>query len=93
MLLLLPGCALFTAKNTDQSGLSSGLPWSKRKSAAEAEDGPTLSMVRLEASIVRRPVNDARVRRHVWEELDESGLELVKRDIDRKILQLKRSNQ
>jgi len=25
-------------------------------------------------------------------ELDESGLELVKRDIDRKILQLKRSN-
>ena len=26
-------------------------------------------------------------------ELDESGLELVKRDIDRKILQLKRSSQ
>lgn len=74
MLLLLPGCALFTAENSAQSGLSSGLPWSKRKSASEAEDGPTLSMVRLEASIVRRPVNDARVRRHVWEELDESGL-------------------
>ena len=73
MLLLLPGCALFTAENPAQSGVSSGLPWSKRKSASEAEDGPTLSMVRLEASIVRRPVNDARVRRHVWEELDESG--------------------
>jgi len=74
ILLLLPGCALFTAENSDQAGLSSGLPWSKRKSSSDANDAPTLSMVRLEASIVRRPVNDARVRRHVWEELDESGL-------------------
>ena len=74
ILLLLPGCALFTAENSDQAGLSAGLPWSKRKSSSDADDAPTLSMVRLEASIVRRPVNDARVRRHVWEELDESGL-------------------
>lgn len=74
ILLFLPGCALFTAQNTDSSGLAAGMPWSKRKLAAQTDSHPTLSMVRLEASIVRRPVNDARVRRHVWEELDESGL-------------------
>ena len=74
LLLFLPGCALFTAENSDSAGLSSGMPWSKRKSASVADNALTLSMVRLEASIVRRPVNDARVRRHVWEELDESGL-------------------
>lgn len=74
ILLLLPGCALFTSENSDQAGLSAGLPLSKRKPGSDADGLPTLSMVRLEASIVRRPVNDARVRRHVWEELDESGL-------------------
>lgn len=35
---------------------------------------PILRMARLEASIVSRPCNDARIRQYVWEELDESGL-------------------
>lgn len=74
ILLLLCGCALFSANGSARDGLSSGLKWPRRTADSSAEDGPTLSTVRLEASIIRRPLNDARVRRYVWEELDESGL-------------------
>lgn len=80
-LLLLPGCALFVADaETDgvkKSALSGGFPWAKRRSVAIEEldeNVPILKMVRLEASIVTRPANDPKIRRYVWEELDESGL-------------------
>lgn len=76
MMLLLSGCALFVA---DPAGSSpSGETeffWSRNgRSEAQIDEGPVLRMARLEASIVSRPVNDARVKSYVWEELDESGL-------------------
>lgn len=73
LLLLLPGCALFVADGAKESRLTSVFPWTKPR--VEADDGvPILTMARLEASIVTRPANDPRIRRYVWEELDESGL-------------------
>ncbi len=74
MLLLLPGCALFMADKKGSPTEDSLLPWRKDKAISEHGDGPVLKMARLEASIVSRPLNDARIRRYVWEELDESGL-------------------
>ena len=72
--VLLPGCALFVRDPAGSTGLMSSLPWSRKDVQASDSDGPVLSMARLEASIVSRPANDARIRRLVWEELDESGL-------------------
>ena len=74
MLLLLPGCALLVADGARESGLTSAFPWSKHKTVADGDSVPILTMVRLEASIVTRPANDPKIRRYVWEELDESGL-------------------
>lgn len=71
-MLLLPGCALFHSKGdtADDRGTA-------RELFAKTDDehnGPVLNTARLEASIVVRPANDERVRKHVWMELDESGL-------------------
>ncbi len=74
MLLLLPGCALFVSDGAKDSKMVSVFPWQRQKAAADDPDQPILKMVRLEASIVTRPANDPRIRRYVWEELDESGL-------------------
>jgi hypothetical protein len=73
-LVLLPGCALFVRDTSRSAGLMSSMPWSRKDAQASASEGLVLSMARLEASIVSRPANDARIRRLVWEELDESGL-------------------
>jgi hypothetical protein len=72
LMLLLPGCALFHSNDdsTDSRTTAREL-FSKR---TEKHDGPVLNAARLEASIVVRPANDERVRKHVWMELDESGL-------------------
>ena len=72
LMLLLPGCALFLANGEVSKNIASPREWFGEKS--EANDGPTLSTARLEASIVTRPANDVRIRQHVWLELDESGL-------------------
>ena len=74
LLLLLPGCALFATNENKSAQVSPGFPWSRKTVAEEVDTTPTLKMARLEASIVSRPVNAARVRQYVWEELDESGL-------------------
>ena len=74
LLLLLPGCALFVADGTKSADGSPTFPWSRKTAQEDIDTAPTLKMARLEASIVSRPVNDARVRQYVWEELDESGL-------------------
>lgn len=74
MLLLLPGCALFVADGAKDSGIASAFPWQKQKTEADDPNQPILKMTRLEASIITRPANDPKIRRYVWEELDESGL-------------------
>ena len=74
LLMLLPGCALFGSDGSKTSSLAEAIPWSKRKSVQQDDTASVLLMARLEASIVTRPVNDLRIRRLVWEELDESGL-------------------
>lgn len=75
ILLCLSGCALFFGDETgEKPGLVPSFPWANKNSRPTEDFAPMLQMARLEASIVTRPANDARVRRHVWEELDESGL-------------------
>jgi hypothetical protein len=74
LLLLLPGCALFVSGGTKSADVSPAFPWSRKSVSEDIDTAPTLKMARLEASIISRPVHDARVRQHVWEELDESGL-------------------
>ena len=71
-MLLLPGCALFPFPGEASRSISSPREWFGSK--AKVEDGPILNTARLEASIVTRPANDERIRKHVWLELDESGL-------------------
>ena len=71
-MLLLPGCALFQLPGAASKSISSPREWFGSK--AKVEDGPILNTARLEASIVTRPANDERIRKHVWLELDESGL-------------------
>ena len=71
-MLLLPGCALFQVTGDASKTITSPREWFGTN--ADADDGPTLSTARLEASIVTRPANDERIRQHVWLELDESGL-------------------
>ena len=71
-LLLMPGCELFR-RDTAGSSLSV-LPWKNSKAEADSIPAPVLTMVRLEATTAIRPANDAKIRRLVWEELDESGI-------------------
>lgn len=73
-LLLLPGCALFLGDGTQGKSLNSTFPWSKQKAREESNDALILQTAKLEASVVSRPANDPKIRRYVWEELDESGL-------------------
>lgn len=72
VLLWASGCALMVndQKSADTGGLGTWLTGSR----SGDEDGPSLKTVRLEATIVTRPTGDARIRRYIWEELDESGL-------------------
>ncbi len=72
LMLLLPGCALFQVTGEASKSITSPREWFGTN--ANADEGPTLSTARLEASIVTRPANDERIRQHVWLELDESGL-------------------
>ncbi len=74
LLIVLPGCALFGMNGLKTASLADSLPWSKQKPDPNDAVGTLLPMARLEASIVTRPANDPRIRRLVWEELDESGL-------------------
>ena len=74
LMLFVSGCALFHS-GADTGGL--GLTWAELRGAQATEgqaDAPKLNVAQLEANIVHRPVNDARVRTLVWEELDESGV-------------------
>lgn len=74
LMLFVSGCALFQS-GADTSGL--GLTWAELRGAKLSEEqsnAPTLNVALLEANIVHRPVNDARIRTLVWEELDESGV-------------------
>ncbi len=73
ILSLLPGCALFVADGKTTRSPAPLFPWFKGKDVAETDNALVLKMARLEASIISRPVNDAKIRRYVWEELDESG--------------------
>lgn len=71
-LLFVPGCEIF---RRDAAGSTLNvLPWRKPKSEAETIPAPILKMARLEATTAIRPANDAKIRRLVWEELDESGI-------------------
>ena len=77
LLLAVPGCGLF--RNAQESGLFGGTEFSgpERKPAGpEGSEGGGVQLrtAKLEALIVSRPAEDARLRRLVWEELDESGL-------------------
>ncbi len=74
LMLLLPGCALFHAKeNVSESSVeNAGMV---REEFSETDTGLTLNTARLEASIVTRPAHDELIRKHVWIELDESGLD------------------
>jgi hypothetical protein len=71
LLLFLGGCALL---KSDGEHAELDLPWSRDDSQEEAA-GTTavLKVARVEANVVRRPANDARIRTLVWEDLDESG--------------------
>jgi hypothetical protein len=71
------GCALFGRAANEDSATTAGrfsLPWLNRGSANNDELTAILPVARLQASIVTRPASDPRLRRLVWEELDESGL-------------------
>lgn len=81
LLLAVPGCGLFrSARESGGLGGASLLGGGPLEGEAAAElsrggaGGLQLRTARLEALIVSRPVDDARLRRLVWEELDESGL-------------------
>ncbi|MCA9037489.1 MAG: hypothetical protein KDA91_20285 [Planctomycetaceae bacterium] len=76
LMLFVCGCALF---RSGESGNGLGITWRELRgtenAAAEADEGaPRLNVAQLEANIVHRPANDARIRTLVWEELDESGV-------------------
>lgn len=68
--LFLCGCAL---GRTDAVG-DSDMPAWQRTTAAEADDTSIRRAAGLEVGIVRQPANDVRIRKLVWEQLDESGL-------------------
>jgi hypothetical protein len=72
LMLLLPGCALFHAKENVAARPESMQELFGKNSATDT--GLTLSTARLEASIVSRPAHDELIRKHVWLNLDESGL-------------------
>ena len=72
LMLLLSGCALFEAnKDASSKGVEKQEWFGKNK---ETDTGLTLNTARLEATIVTRPANDERIRKHAWMELDECGL-------------------
>lgn len=71
MFLSCSGCALL---GTSETSLKDRLFHGKANRSDEATDAPVRSVVHLEASVVVQPTTDQRVRRLVWEELDESGL-------------------
>jgi hypothetical protein len=77
LLLAVPGCNLFRTVE-EGGGLTGGsLLWgggNLEKGADRNGSGLQLRTARLEALIVSRPAEDVRLRRLVWEELDESGL-------------------
>ncbi len=73
-LLMLPGCELLRRNGSDGASAMSMLPWKSDAAKTINEEAPVLRMARLEATIAIRPPNDARIRRLVWEELDESGI-------------------
>ena len=54
--------------------LNSLFPGGEPTDAQRDAGVPTLSMVRLDATIATRPAGDPKIRKLVWEELDESGL-------------------
>jgi len=72
LMLLLPGCALFEANRDASSKGVEKQEWFGQKK--ETDTGLTLNTARLEATIVTRPANDERIRKHAWMELDECGL-------------------
>lgn len=77
LLLAVPGCGLF--RNAQESGVWGGAGFSGRSGKSTVPEGGEGGAVqvrtaKLEALIVSRPPEDARLRRLVWEELDESGL-------------------
>lgn len=65
------GCALLVPDRTSESGF--GTP---EVSAADTDagSGPIRLAAGLEAGIITRPRNDVRIRKLIWEQLDESGL-------------------
>ena len=77
LLLAVPGCGLFRSAQEsgvlDGAGVRGGAGNGKGSSDGEVK-GAQIRTARLEALIVSRPAEDARLRRLVWEELDESGL-------------------
>ncbi len=72
LLMVIAGCALLGIE-TKKGKLDT--PWdaSDSESADNSSSAPVLKAALMEANIVRRPANDARIRTLVWEELDESG--------------------
>ena len=74
LLMSASGCNLFRSVGTEDSVLTSLFPRGKDPDSGGGATGPVLSLVRLEANIASRPIGDPKIRRLVWEELDESGL-------------------
>lgn len=78
LLLAVPGCNLFRGVEEGGGVSGGGLLWGGGGSDVVRDSGVSsglqLRTVRLEAMIVSRPADDVRLRRLVWEELDESGL-------------------
>jgi hypothetical protein len=67
--LLFCGCAMFEA---DGEPKNRAFPWSK---TTQTDQNTVYRMAAgIEAGIIRRPGSDVRVRKLVWEHLDESGL-------------------
>lgn len=78
LLLAVPGCNLFR-RVEEGGGLTGGsLLWGgggdSKLGGDSGASGLQLRTAGLEAMIVSRPAEDVRLRRLVWEELDESGL-------------------
>lgn len=74
LLMSASGCNLFRSVGTEDSMLNSLFPGGESTDARGDVNVPTLSTVRLDATIASRPVGDPKIRKLVWEELDESGL-------------------
>jgi len=67
--LVMCGCAIFAP---DSEKTERQFPWSRSE---EADDHTVYRMAAgIEAGIIRRPRNDVRIRKLVWDHLDESGL-------------------